>query len=85
MDEFLNALVKLQALAGMRNDDAVARQAVMNHGTAAHFMDMSFIRDAFEVSVVEGHAMQGLAAANLAVQAAGYQLSDRVPVLKTAA
>ena len=85
MDEFITALAKLGALASMRADDAVARQAVMNHGTTAHFMDMSFVRDAFEVSVVEGHAMQGLAASTLAAQASGYQLADRVPVVKAAA
>jgi len=82
MDEFLNAMLKMSGLGSMRADESVARQAVMNHGTAAHFLDMMFIRDSCEVSVVEGYAMQGLAMAQLPAQAAAYNLSDRTPVVK---
>lgn len=85
MDEFILGLMKMGGLASMRADDAVARQGVMNFGTSAHFMNLLFIRDSCEVSVVEGHAMQGLAASTLAAQASGYQLADRVPVVKTVA
>lgn len=83
MEEFLVSLLKLNALSSMRNDESVARQQVMNHGTTAHFMDMSFVRDAFEVGVAEAYAMQGLAMSQLPSQAAGMQLSDRVPAPKT--
>lgn len=77
MDEMIEQMLKLHALGAMRMDDAVQRQAVMNHGTTAHFMDMGFIRDALEPSVVEAIAMQGLSAASLATQAAGYRMAER--------
>lgn len=71
MDELIEQMLKLHALGAMRADDAVQRQAVMSHGVAAHFMDLGFVRDAMEPSVVEAIAMQGLSAASLAAQAAG--------------
>lgn len=78
MDEMIETMLKLQAMGSFRNDESVARQAVMNHTTAAHFADMGFIRDALEPSTVEAFALQGLAAATLAAQAAGYSTAARM-------
>lgn len=75
MDEMIEQMLKLTALGNFRADESVARQAVMNHSTTAHFMDMNFARDSTKVSVAEAYAMQGLAMAQLPSQAAGINLS----------
>ena len=82
MDEYILGVMKLGGLAAMRADDTVQRQGVMNLLTSSHLMNMLFVRDTNEISVVEGYAMQGLSASTLGAQAAGYQLADRVPVPK---
>jgi hypothetical protein len=79
MDTFLTAMLQLAALTGHRQDDAVARQGVMNHQTAAHLMDLSFIRDATEMSIPESYAVQGLAASHLPRDAASLNLAAQTP------
>jgi hypothetical protein len=73
----IEQMLKLTAMGNFRADESVARQAVMNHTTTAHFMDMSFVRDSTKIGVAEAYAMQGLAMAQLPSQAAGINLSSR--------
>jgi len=56
MDEYATQLLKASMLSSFRQDDAVARQGVMNHQNSAHLMDLSFIRDATEMSIPEAAA-----------------------------
>lgn len=79
MNELMNALLGMGALSSLRHDDAVARQGVMNHQTASHLMDLSFVRDATEMSIPESFAVQGLALSNLPAQAAGMNLGGSTP------
>ena len=79
MNELMNALLGMGALSSLRHDDAVARQGVMNHQTASHLMDLSFVRDACEMSIPESFAVQGLSLSNLPAQAAGMNLSSQTP------
>lgn len=74
----IEQMLKLTAMGNFRADESVARQAVMNHTTTAHFMDMSFVRDSTQVSAAEAYAMQGLAMAQLPAQVAGVNVSARV-------
>jgi len=71
MDEMIQEMLKMQLLSGLRADETISRQSLMNHGTAAHFLDMMMIRDSCEVSVPEGFAIQGLAMAQAASLMAG--------------
>ena len=77
MDEMIENLMKMHAIAAMRSDDAVQRQGVMNFHTSSHFMTLAFVRDAVELSMIEAIAMQGLSAASLGAQAAGYNLAGK--------
>lgn len=79
MDELLQALLGMGGLSSFRQDDNVARQGVMNHQTAAHLMDLSFIRDATEMSIPESYAVQGLALSTLPSQSAGMNLGSQTP------
>lgn len=79
MNELISAMLAIGALSSLRNDDTVARQGVMNHQTAAHFMDLSFVRDATELSIPESLAVQGMSLSNLPGQAAGMNLSSQTP------
>lgn len=79
MNEFLAGLLSAGALSSFRQDDAVARQAVMNHQTASHLMDLSFIRDACEMSIPESYAVQGLSLSHLPREAQGINLSAQTP------
>lgn len=79
MNEFLSSMLQVGALSGMRQDETVARQGVMNHQTAAHLMDLSFIRDSTEMSIPESYAVQGLALSQLPAQAAGMNLGSQTP------
>lgn len=79
MDPLLLAILGSQSVSALRHDDAVARQGVMNHQTAAHLMDLSFINAQTEVSVPESYAIQGLAAAQLPREAAGINLAHQTP------
>jgi hypothetical protein len=79
MNELLTAMLTVGALSALRHDDVVSRQGVMNHQTSAHFMDLSFIRDAVEMSIPESYAVQGLALSQLPAQAAGMNLGSQTP------
>jgi hypothetical protein len=79
MNELMTMLLGMGALSSLRHDDAIARQGVMNHQTASHLMDLSFIRDATEMSIPESFAIQGLSLSNLPAQAAGMNLSSGTP------
>jgi hypothetical protein len=82
MDEFATQLLKASMLGSLRQDEAVARQGVMNHQTAAHLMDLSFVRDATEMSIPESYAVQGLAMSQAPRENAALSAADRVPVPK---
>lgn len=79
MNELITAMLGIGALSSLRHDDAVARQGVMNHQTSAHMMDLSFVRDATEMSIPESYAVQGLALSQLPAQAAGMNLGAQTP------
>lgn len=79
MDEFATQLLKVGALSDLRQDAAVARQGVMNHQQAAHLMDLSFIRDACEMSIPESYAVQGLSLAHTAREAQHNRTAIHVP------
>jgi hypothetical protein len=79
MNELLASMLTVGALSALRHDDTVSRQGVMNHQTSAHFMDLSFIRDAVEMSIPESYAVQGLALSQLPAQAAGMNLGSQTP------
>lgn len=79
MDEFLQSLLQAGALSSFRQDDSVARQGVMNHQVAAHLMDLSFIRDATEMSIPESYAVQGLSLATLPRESQALNLAGQTP------
>lgn len=79
MDEFAQQLLKIGAVSDLRQDAAVARQGVMNHQQAAHLMDLSFIRDATEMSIPESYAVQGLSMASGAREAQALRAAIHVP------
>lgn len=79
MDTFLQNILAMGALSSFRQDDNVSRQGVMNHQTSSHLMDLSFIRDATEMSIPESYAVQGLALSTLPAQAAGVNLGSQTP------
>jgi hypothetical protein len=79
MDEFAAQVLKSSMLGSLRQDETVARQGVMNHQSAAHLMDLVFIRDATEMSIPESYAVQGLASAHLPEKAAGMNLGAQTP------
>lgn len=79
MDPLLLAILGSQSVSALRHDDAVARQGVMNHQTAAHLMDLSFINAQTEVSIPESYAIQGLAASQLPREASGINLAAQTP------
>jgi hypothetical protein len=79
MDQLMQALLGIGALSSLRHDDAVSRQGVMNHQTASHLMDLSFVRDATEMSIPESFAVQGLTLSQLPAQAAGMNLGGATP------
>lgn len=79
MDPFLQGMLQAQCLSGFRQDEAVARQAVMNHQTACHLMDLAFVRDSTELSIPESYAVQGLSMAHLARESQGLNLASQTP------
>lgn len=79
METLLTQMLALGGISSLRHDDSVNRQGVMNHQTACHLMDLSFIRDATEMSIPESYAVQGLALSNLPAQAAGMNLGSQTP------
>jgi hypothetical protein len=54
----------------------------MNHQTASHLMDLSFVRDACEMSIPESYAVQGLSMSHMPREAAALNLADRTPAVK---
>lgn len=79
MEDFLAKMLQVSAMSGLRQDETVARQGVINHQTASHLMDLSFIRDATEMSIPESYAVQGLQLSQLPGQAAGMNLGAQTP------
>ena len=79
MDTYAENLLKAQMLSSFRQDDNVGRQAVINHQLACHLMDLTFIRDATEMSIPESYAIQGLSMAQLPREAQGINLASQTP------
>lgn len=79
MTEFLQSLLQAGALSSFRQDDNVSRQGVMNHQVTAHLMDLSFVRDATEMSIPESYAVQGLSMSMLPRESQGINLSSATP------
>lgn len=79
MNEFLTMLLQAGALSSFRQDDNVSRQGVMNHQSTAHLMDLTFVRDATEMSIPESYAVQGLSLSHLPRESQGINLSSQTP------
>lgn len=79
MDEYAIQVLKASMLTSFRQDDNVARQGVMNHQTASHLMDLSFVRDATEMSIPESYAVQGLANSQTVREAGPTNLAAGTP------
>lgn len=79
MDTFLLSLLQSSSLSALRQDEAVARQGVMNHQTTAHLMDLSFTEKAVKMDLAESFAAQGLAHANIGRDAMGLRTAIHVP------
>jgi hypothetical protein len=75
----IQAVTAGDLLTAARADANVTRQGVMNHQTAAHFMDMSFTRDAFEMSIPEAAAISNLNQGQLAGLVAGLNTGHSTP------
>ncbi len=79
MNEFMAAVLSAGTLSALRQDESVARQGVMNHQTAAHFMDLMFVRDANEMSIPESYAVQGLSMSQAGREAQVLNLASETP------
>lgn len=79
MNALLELLLGVGSLSSLRHDDAVARQGVMNHQTSAHLMDLSFVRDATEMSIPESYAVQGLSLSHTPREAVATNLASGTP------
>jgi len=79
MDEFATQMLKASMAGSLRQDEIVARQGVMNHQTAAHLMDLSFVRDSTEMSIPESYAVQGLSMAQAPREAQAGNLAAQTP------
>lgn len=79
MNEFLAQLLQVGALSSFRQDDNVSRQGVMNHQTTAHLMDLTFVRDACEMSIPESYAIQGLSLAHTPRESQAANLAGQTP------
>lgn len=79
MNALLELLLGVGSLSALRHDDAVARQGVMNHQTSAHLMDLSFVRDATEMSIPESYAVQGLSMSHTPREAVAANLAAQTP------
>ncbi|MEM6363314.1 MAG: hypothetical protein AAF745_02725 [Planctomycetota bacterium] len=79
MNALLELLLGVGSLSSLRHDDAVARQGVMNHQTSAHLMDLSFVRDATEMSIPESYAVQGLSLSHTPREAQQANLAGITP------
>jgi hypothetical protein len=79
MDEFAAQVLKAGMLSSLRQDESVARQGVINHQTTAHLMDLSFVRDATELSIPESYAVQGLSLATTPRESQVLNLASQTP------
>lgn len=79
METLLTAILGVSAIGDLRQDASVARQGVMNHQTASHLMDLSFINAQTEMSIPESMAVSGMTLSTLPAQAAGMNLSSQTP------
>lgn len=79
MNEFATYILMAGMMSSLRQDDSVARQGVMNHQTAAHLMDLSFTRDATELSIPEAYATAGLSLATGPREAQATNLASQTP------
>ena len=79
MTQFIAQLLMLGGISSFRQDEAVARQGVMQHQLNSGLLVLSFIRDATEMSIPESFAVQGLSAASLPRDAAGINLARQTP------
>jgi hypothetical protein len=79
MDPLLQQLLIMGAIGSYRQDETVARQAIINHQGASQLAILSFIRDATEFSIPEAYATSALALSYLPGQAAGMNLSSVTP------
>jgi len=77
--EVLAAIMAGDLMAASRADANVTRQGVMNHQNTAHFTDLSFVRDAFEISYPEAAAMSKLVSSELPTQVAGLNTGYGTP------
>lgn len=77
--ETIEAVTAGDLLTAARADANVTRQGVMNHQTASHFMDLSFTRDAFEMSIPEAAAISNLNQGQLAGLVAGLNTGNNTP------
>lgn len=72
MNEFLSALLLNAALQ-------LNTQAIANHQTTSHLMDLSFVDQAVSMDIAESFATQGLQASQLPRDAAGLNLASQTP------
>lgn len=79
MDTYLQSLLMVGSLSSLRQDDAVSRQAVMNFNTSSHLMDLTFIRDATEMSIPESYAVQGLSLSHFGRESQATNLAAQTP------
>lgn len=79
MDEYAVQLLKAQMLSSLRQDELISRQGTMNHQIAAHLMDLTFIRDATELSIPEAYATAGLSLATGPREAVQSNLASQTP------
>lgn len=72
INAFLTALLMNAALQ-------LNTQAIANHQTTSHLMDLSFVDKATSMDIAESYACQGLAASQMPREAAGINLAARTP------
>ena len=81
MDETANATAVKAFLQALLMNAALQlnTQAIANHQTSSHLMDLSFVNLATKMDIAESFAAQGLAAAHLPREAAGLNLAAVTP------
>ena len=75
----IELMLLLGAMGSLRQDEIVARQAVINHQGASQLCVLAFVRDATEMSIPESYAVQGLAASQTPRDVAGLQTAAGTP------
>lgn len=90
MDESLKAILMHDMLSSQRNAHAVHLQGVMshqllsvqalaNHQTSAHFLDMILNRDTVEMSIPEAAAVGNMSSGQLPEKVAGLNTGNSTP------